>query len=94
MKLRTTKKQKSNDYDIGCDSAPDQTHKKSSTMKTQTEKDGLSSNEVIFIYLYIFQNSNLSNENEGKNRHKLRNSVHFSYLIIFSPQITKENTKK
>ena len=55
MKLRTTKKQKSNDYDIGCDSAPDQTHKKSSTMKTQTEKDGLSSNEVIFIYLYIFR---------------------------------------
>lgn len=54
MKLRTTKKQKSNDYDIGCDSSQDQTHKKSSTMKTQPEKDGLSSNEVLFIYLYVF----------------------------------------
>ena len=54
MKLRTTKKQKSNDYNIGCDSAQDQTHKKTSTMKPQAEKDGLSSNEVIFIYLYTF----------------------------------------
>lgn len=94
MKLRTTKKQKSNDYNIGCDSAQDQTHKKTSTMKPQAEKDGLSSNEVIFIYLYTFQNSNLSNENEGKNRHKLRNSVHFLYLTTFSPQITKESIKK
>ena len=52
MKLRTAKKQKSNDYDIGCDSLPDQTHKKTSTSKTQTQKDALSSNEVIFTYLY------------------------------------------
>ena len=52
MKLRTTKKQKSNDYNIGCDSAQDQTHKKTSTSKTQTQKDALSSNEVIFTYLY------------------------------------------
>ena len=54
MKLRTTKKQKSSDYDIGCDSLQDQTHKKSFTSKTQTQKDALSSNEVTFIYLYIF----------------------------------------
>ena len=77
MKLRTAKKQKSNDYDIGCDYLPDQTHKKTSTSKTQTQKDALASNEVIFTYLYNCQNSNLSNENEGKNRHKLRNSVYF-----------------
>ena len=52
MKLRTAKKQKINEYDIGCDSLPDQTHKKTSTSKTQTQKDALSSNEVIFTYLY------------------------------------------
>ena len=53
MKLRTTKKQKSNDYDLGCESAQDQSHKKANTNKSQNEKEVHSSNDVsILIFLF------------------------------------------
>jgi hypothetical protein len=53
MQLRTTKKQKKRDFDIGYES-PNQNNKKVQYSKNHNEKENHSSEEVKYILINIF----------------------------------------
>lgn len=99
MKLRTSKKPKQND-DFEVDLNQENTRTKQGGGKGQNARDSGFSGDVSQFLLKSIQNSNMSNENEHGNKHKLRNSVSFLNLIHinfkpnFSPTIIKANTKK
>ena len=83
MSIRTSEKRKLTTYDSLTESQPEQTSKHSKNAKPPKDKDTRSQNEVcisLYNITYLLKNSNTSNENESKGRHKLRNSVKtFSY---------------
>ena len=99
MSIRTSEKRKLPPSDSLTETQPEQTSKHSKNAKPPKDKDTRSQNEVcILLYniTYLLTNSNTSNENESKGRHKLRNSVKtifFLNIFIFSPRAFLANTK-
>ena len=99
MSIRTSEKRKLPPYDSLTETQPEQTSKHSKNAKPPKDKDTRSQNEVcILLYniTYLLKNSNTSNENESKGRHKLRNSVKTFFLLnvfISSPKAFLANTK-
>ena len=100
MSIRTSEKRKLPPYDSLTESQPEQTSKHSKNAKPPKDKDTRSQNEVCILsyitIIYLLQNSNTSNENESKGRHKLRNSVKTFFLLnvfISSLKAFLANTK-